>query len=60
MKDIWRSLSPAIHGYTAAEEIYDRANVKSDFVGPTTGKILLRRKRQLTLCIRMVKKNPRT
>ncbi len=23
MKDIWRSLSPAIHGYTAAEEIYD-------------------------------------
>ena len=31
----------AIHGYTAAEEIYDRANVKSDFVGPTTGKILL-------------------
>lgn len=36
----------AIHRYTAAEEIYDRANVKSDFVGPTTGKILLRRKRQ--------------
>lgn len=30
----------AIHRYTAAEEIYDRSNVKSDFVGPTTGKIL--------------------